>query len=149
MKGKIDVNCVISKEFSGELAIKSQAIIRNLNTTSTFGKNYGNLRVKPKHELKFDTVQYLASIHNQLNELDNKGGIIFKDLECDFIYAKQKNRDEFYHALIINLGTKDKPMMRTFYLTTMQVETLSAMKLEFKFTKTDFEIDDEESDTEE
>lgn len=149
MKGKIDVNCVISKEFSGDLAVKTAAIIKNINTSNSFGKNYGDLRVKPKFELKFDTVQYLASVHNQLNEMDNKGGIIFKGLECDFIYAKQKNTDDFYHALVINLGTTEKPMIRTFYLKTLQVETLKSMKLEFKFTKTEFEIEEEEDNIEE
>lgn len=96
-------------------------------------------------EIKFDTVQYLASIHNQLPDLDNKGGILFKDLDCDYIYAKRRNSEEYYHALIINLGTKLLPMVRAFYLSSMQVQTLKAMKLEFNFTKTEFEIDDEDN----
>lgn len=49
MKGIIYVNCVISREFAGDYAVKARAIIKNINTSSTFGKNYGNLQVKPKH----------------------------------------------------------------------------------------------------
>ncbi|MFI3329370.1 MAG: hypothetical protein R3Y05_02645 [bacterium] len=146
MKGKIDVNCVISKSFNGEFTVTTHALVKNLSTANNYSKNYDFLRVKPKHDLKFDAVQYLASLRNQLNELDNKGGIIFKDLDCEFIYAKRKNSDEYYHALIINLGNEEEPMIRAFYLTALNVKTLKKMKLEFQFTESEYDFED---DTEE
>ncbi len=146
MKGKIDVNCVISKSFNGDFTVTTHALVKNLSTTNNYSKNYDFLRVKPKHELKFDAVQYLASLRDQLNELDNKGGIIFKDLECEFIYAKRKNTDDYYYALIINLGTEEEPMIRAFYLTTLNVKTLKKMKLEFKFTESEYDYEDSEDD---
>lgn len=50
MTGKIDVNCVISKDFSGDLVVKTKAIVKNMKQSNVFEKGYGNLQVKIKHE---------------------------------------------------------------------------------------------------
>ncbi len=148
MEGKITVKCSIAKDFSGELVVRSRAIVKNLKTTSAFGKNYGDLQVKPKYEIKFDTLQYLASLHNQMQNLDDKGGIVFENLEASYYYAKKLNSDEIYYAIRVNLGTKENPMPRTFYLSAMQQETLKTMKLEYKFDESEYveEINPEEDE---
>lgn len=148
MKGLIDVTSVITRNFQGEMVVNTIAIVKDLKTNMPYGKNYGNLQVKPRHELKFDTVQYLAGLHNMRQNLDDKGGIKFTKLEADFIYAKQKNSDEWYHVIIVNLGTVDTPINRAFYLTSRQEASLKTMKLEYEFTKTE-RVLDEESDKEE
>ena len=138
MNGKITVKCAITKDFSGELVVRSRAIVKNLKTTSAFGKNYGDLQVKPKYEVKFDTLQYLASLHNKMQNLDDKGGITFENLDANYFYSKKLNSDEVYYAIRVNLGTNDKPMPRTFYLSAMQQETLKTMKLEYQFDEAEY-----------
>lgn len=38
MTGKIDVNCVISKDFSGDLVVKTKAIVKNMKQSNVFEK---------------------------------------------------------------------------------------------------------------
>lgn len=148
MKGKIDVSCVINLR-SVRFDVKTHALIRNMNSSNKFGAPIDTLRVEPKHPLRLDIVQYLAAIHNKTNELNNNDGkITFRNLDCEFIYAKRKGTEEIYFALIVNLGTKEKPMIRAFYLTTYQVDILETYKLEHEFSlsELDYKSQDEEDE---
>ena len=83
-----------------------------------------------------------------MQNLDDKGGIVFENLEASYFYAKKLNSDEIYYAIRVNLGTKENPMPRTFYLSAMQQETLKTMKLEYKFDESEYveEINPEEDE---
>lgn len=146
MKGKIDVNCIISKDFSGELVVKTKAIIKNMKQSSVFGKGYGNLQVKIKHDFSFDTLQAIAADKGMLDHLDDKGGIMFYGLEAEYVQAKAKNSDREYKVILVNFGTKENPLIRCFYLNQKHEITLKAFQLEYPFTK-NAEIDVESVET--
>ena len=143
MKGKINVTCVIGKEFNtGDLVVTTKAVIENKEGNVNFGKGYANVVVKPRYELSFETLQIIAAKKNMLSHLEDKGGIVFKDLPAEFIYAKAKNEDRYYYAIIVDLGTPDFPVKRTFYLNQKNEYYLSLFKPEYEFTKTDELIND-------
>ena len=143
MKGKINVKCVIGKEFNtGDFTVTTTATIENKEGNVNFGKGYANVVVKPRYELSFETLQIIAAKKNMLSHLEDKGGIVFKDLPAEFIYAKAKNEDRYYYAIIVDLGTPDFPVKRTFYLNQKNEYYLSLFKPEYEFTKTDELIND-------
>lgn len=135
MTGKIDVNCVISKDFSGDLVVKTKAIVKNMKQSNVFEKGYGNLQVKIKHEFSFDTLQSIAANRGMLDHLDDKGGIMFYGLDAEFVQAKAKNSDREYKVILVNFGTKEKPLIRCFYLNDKHENTLKAFQLEYPFTR--------------
>ena len=135
MTGKIDVNCVISKDFSGDLVVKTKAIVKNMKQSNVFEKGYGNLQVKIKHEFSFDTLQSIAANRRMLDHLDDKGGIMFYGLDAEFVQAKAKNSDREYKVILVNFGTKEKPLIRCFYLNDKHENTLKAFQLEYPFTR--------------
>ncbi|MCR5224069.1 MAG: hypothetical protein K6C11_02865 [Bacilli bacterium] len=143
MKGKINVTCVIGKEFNtGDLVVTTKAVIENKEGNVNFGKGYANVVVKPRFDLSFETLQIIAAKKNMLSHLEDKGGIVFKDLPAEFIYAKAQNEDRWYHAVIVDLGTPDYPVKRTFYLNQKNEYYLSLFTPEYEFTKTDSLIND-------
>lgn len=151
MKGKINVTCVIGKEFNtGDLVVTTKATIENKEGNVNFGKGFANINIKPKYALSFETLQIIAAKKNMLSHLEDKGGIIFKDCPAEFIYAKAQNEDRWYHAVIIDLGTKEYPVKRTFYLSPKNEYYLSLFNPGIEFTKTENLISDEtENETEE
>lgn len=46
MTGKIDVNCVISKDFSGDLVVKTKAIVKNMKQSNVFEKDMVIFRLR-------------------------------------------------------------------------------------------------------
>ena len=143
MKGKINVTCVIGKEFNtGDLVVTTKAVIENKEGNVNFGKGYANVVVKPRYELSFETLQIIAAKKNMLSHLEDKGGIQFKECPAEFIYAKAQNEDRYYYAIIADLGTPDFPVKRTFYLNQKNEYYLSLFKPEYEFTKTDELIND-------
>ena len=143
MKGKINVKCVIGKEFNtGDFTVTTTAVIENKEGNVNFGKGYANVVIHPRYELSFETLQIIAAKKNMLSHLEDKGGITFKDCPADFIYAKAKNEDRWYHAVVVELGTQDYPVKRTFYLTEKNEFYLSLFTPEYEFTKTEELIND-------
>ena len=143
MKGKINVTCVIGKDYNtGDLVVTTKATIENKEGNVNFGKGFADIKIKPKFPVSFETVQIIAAKKNMLNHLEDKGGIVFKDCPAEFIYAKAQNEDRYYYAVIVNLGTEDFPVKRTFYLNERNEYYLSLFKPEYEFTKTDSIIND-------
>lgn len=143
MKGKINVNCTISREYgSGDLIVSTKAILVNSEQEKIYGKGYANLMIKSKHPITFDTLQVIAAEKDMLSHLEDKGGIVFKDCPAEFIYAKAKNEDRFYYAIIVDLGTEEFEVKRTFYLNRMQALYLKTFNPEYEFTKVNKELDD-------
>ena len=150
MKGKINVNCTIGREYNtGFLSVSTKAILVNSEQEKLYGKGYANLMVKPKHEISFDTLQLIAAEKDMLSHLEDKGGITFKDCPAEFIYAKAQNEDRYYYAIIVDLGTKDFEVRRTFYLNKMQALYLNKFNPEYEFTKVNTEINDSQDLNEE
>ena len=150
MKGKINVTCVIGKEFNtGDLVVTTKAVIENKEGNVNFGKGYANVVVKPRYELSFETLQIIAAKKNMLSHLEDKGGIQFKECPAEFIYAKAQNEDRYYYAIIVDLGTKDFEVRRTFYLNKMQALYLNKFNPEYEFTKVNTEINDSQDLNEE
>ena len=143
MKGKINVKCVIGKEFNtGDFTVTTSAVIENKEGNVNFGKGYANVVIHPRYDLSFETLQIIAAKKNMLSHLEDKGGITFKDCPAEFIYAKAQNEDRWYHAVIVELGTKDYPVKRTFYLNQKNEFYLSLFTPEYEFTKTEELIND-------
>ncbi len=143
MKGKINVNCVIGKDHNtGDLNVTTKAIVENKEGNINFGKGFADIKVNSKYVLSFDTLQIIAAKKGMLNHLEDKGGIMFKDCPADFIIAKAKNEDRWYHAVIVDLGTEDFPVKRTFYLNPKQEYYLTTFTPKYEFTKTDSIIND-------
>lgn len=141
MKGKIDVVCVISKDFSGEYKVSTKAILKDKKASNVFGKGYGNLQIKIRHDFSFDMLQAIAAEKGLLDHLEDKGGFVLYGLDADFVYAKAKNTDNYYHVIFVNFGTEANPMIRSFYINKHQEITLSKFDLEYPFTSAEVDVD--------
>lgn len=155
MNGKCSVVFTIS-EFNGDPQVTTRCLVRRANSVIKKNSNNNALIVKPKHEIKrLETVQYILALHNKLNELDAVDKATTKvrvdNLDAEFIHAKRKDSDEYYDLVIINMGTKEVPIMRNFYLSDTQSGLIRTpgFKPEYEFTLTERPVeDDAEEDSE-
>ena len=154
MKGKCSVVFTIS-EFNGDPQITVRCLVRRANSVIKKNSNNNALIVKPKHEVKrLETVQYILALHNKLNELDTVDKSTTKvrvdNLDAEFIHAKRKDFDEYYDLVVVNLGTKEVPIMRNFYLSNIQSGLISTPGFtpEYEFTYVEATLDEEVDDSE-
>ena len=154
MKGKCSVVFTIS-EFNGDPQITVRCLVRRANSVIKKNSNNNALIVKPKHEVKrLETVQYILALHNKLNELDAIDKATTKvrvdNLDAEFIHAKRKDFDEYYDLVVVNLGTKEVPIMRNFYLSNIQSGLISTPGFtpEYEFTYVETTLDEEVEDSE-
>lgn len=149
MKGKINVTCVIGRDFNtGDSTVTTKAVIENKKGNVNFGKGLANIVIHPKYKVSFETLQIIAAKKNMLAHLEDKGGIVFKDCAAEYVLAKAQNEDRWYHAVIVDLGTEDYPVKRTFYLNEKNEYYLSLFTPEYEFTKTESLINDSAEDEE-
>ena len=146
MKGLINVKFTIGKDFNtGDNVVTTTAKILNKDSINAYSKkDLGSISVKSKYPVKFETLQVLAAKKNMLAHLEDKGGMTFKECPAEYIYAKALNEDRYYHAIVVDLGTKDFPVKRTFYLTSMQELYLATFTPEYEFTETERVINDQD-----
>lgn len=154
MKGKCSVVFTIS-EFNGDPQITARCLVRRANSVIKKNSNNNALIVKPKYEVKrLETVQYILALHNKLNELDAIDKATTKvrvdNLDAEFIHAKRKDSDEYYDLVVVNLGTKEVPIMRNFYLSDTQSGLISTpgFKPEYEFTLSELVVEETEQDEE-
>ena len=154
MKGKCSVVFTIS-EFNGDPQITARCLVRRANSVIKKNSNNNALIVKPKYEVKrLETVQYILALHNKLNELDAIDKATTKvrvdNLDAEFIHAKRKDSDEYYDLVVVNLGTKEVPIMRNFYLSDTQSGLISTpgFKPEYEFTLSELEVEETDQDEE-
>ena len=154
MKGKCSVVFTIS-EFNGDPQITARCLVRRANSVIKKNSNNNALIVKPKYEVKrLETVQYILALHNKLNELDAIDKATTKvrvdNLDAEFIHAKRKDSDEYYDLVVVNLGTKEVPIMRNFYLSDTQSGLISTpwFKPEYEFTLSELVVEETDQDEE-
>ena len=154
MKGKCSVVFTIS-EFNGDPQITVRCLVRRANSVIKKNSNNNALIVKPKYEVKrLETVQYILALHNKLNELDVIDKATTKvrvdNLDAEFIHAKRKDSDEYYDLVVVNLGTKEVPIMRNFYLSDTQSGLISTpgFKPEYEFTLSELVVEETDQDEE-
>lgn len=142
MKGLIDVRCTIGRDYNtGDLYVTTTCKIENKESKYHTKKNLSSIVLKSKYEIRFDMLQVLAANHNMIDRLEDKGGIVFPDCPADFIY--QENEDgSHYYLVLVDLGTKDMPYLRSFYLSKSNELYLKAFNPVYQFTKTDKQIKD-------
>ena len=154
MVGKTSVVFTIS-EFNGDPQITVRCLVRRANSVIKKNSNNNALIVKPKYEVKrLETVQYILALHNKLNELDAVDKATTKirvdNLDAEFIHAKRKDSDEYYDLVVVNLGTKEVPIMRNFYLSDTQSGLISTpgFKPEYEFTLSELVVEETDQDEE-
>ena len=154
MKGKCSVVFTIS-EFNGDPQITARCLVRRANSVIKKNSNNNALIVKPKYEVKrLETVQYILALHNKLNELDAIDKATTKvrvdNLDAEFIHAKRKDSDEYYDLVVVNLGTKEVPIMRNFYLSDTQSGLIitPGFKPEYEFTLSELVVEETDQDEE-
>lgn len=158
MQGKIDVIFTITN-YGSDPKITMRALLKKKGVISKKGSIAGALLLKPYHELaKYETFQLIAVNYKKLDELDQavmdtRGSIklVIEAMPAEFIHAKRKTDGSEYDAVLINLGTKEAPHNRIFYLSDMQTELLSkGFKPEYEFTyQEELELEEEEETEEE
>lgn len=158
MQGKIDVIYTITN-YGSDPKITMRALLKKKGVISKKGSIAGALLLKPYHELaKYETFQLVAANYKKLDELDQavtdvKGSIklVIENMPAEYLeYAKRKTDGSEYDAVLINLGTKEAPHNRIFYLSDMQTELLSkGFKPEYEFTYQEEPELEEEEETEE
>ena len=145
MLGKVSVQVTIAKAFGGDFDVKLRALVEDKRSVNSFGKGYGKLYVKPKHEIKFDTLQFICDVHDKYENLEESNSFVLSDLEANFIKGIRKDGTEYY-AIQVKLGNEEVPLYRTFYLSSMQIFTLKKrLQPVYEFTQSD--KTDEDLDT--
>ncbi len=156
-KGFIDCVFTISN-YGADAKVVTRALLRKKGSNAKGTSISGALVLKPRHEIqKFETLQLIAANYKKLDALDEaalnpKGNIklLIEKVPAEFIHAKRKTDDSEYDAVLINLGTKEAPHNRIFYLSDMQTELLSkGFKPEYEFTYQEEPELEEEEETEE
>ena len=72
MKGKINVTCVIGKEFNiVDFTVTTSCTIENKEGNVNFGKGYANIIVNSRYELSFETLQINVAKKNMLSHLED------------------------------------------------------------------------------
>ena len=155
MKGKVTIVFAIS-EHGNEAQITSRALVRRAGSVMKKNSTNNALTARPKYDIKrVDTVQYILALHKKLNELDNSDKNVTKvridNLDAEFISTKSHTTGMPYDAVIVNLGTKEEPIMRRYYLSSNQSKLIrmAEFKPEYDFTFVENLIDEEaEEDSE-
>lgn len=158
MKGKVTVVFAIS-ENGNEAQITSRALVRRAGSVMKKNSTNNALTARPKHDIKrVDTVQYILALHKKLNELDNSDKNITKvrvdNLDAEFISTTSRATGMLYDAVIVNLGTKEEPIMRRYYLSSNQSKLIRKPEFrpEYDFTYVENVLDEvveEDSEDEE
>lgn len=144
MKGKINVTCVIGRDYNTQedVVTATKIKIENKDSKVSFGKGLDGITVKTKYPVSLDTLHIIAEEKGILAHLEDKGGLVLKDCPAEFVYAKAKNEDRWYHAVIVQVGTPNYPVKRTFYLNEKKAYYLSKITTEYEFTKVETLLDD-------
>lgn len=143
MKGFIDVRFVIGKEIqTGEQKVTTFCIIPNLDTPYHTKKDLSSIYVKMRHEISFGKLQVLAARHKKLDRLEDKGGFTLPNCPAEYIYGEREDGSHYY-LVLADIGTKEKPMLRSFYLSKDNEDYLEDFKLQYEFTKSETPIVEE------
>jgi len=135
MKGKIDVEVRLNiNAFTQEKRVSMFAKVKVLNSAFD-GTSYGEIEVKPKHEISFSTANYLAMATGKKFDLRAKCPmVVLTNREAEFIKGVRTDGTEYY-AVLVNLAEKDKePMMRMFYLKYMDAKSVKEFGSLYEFT---------------
>ena len=155
MKGKVTIVFAIS-EHGNEAQITSRALVRRAGSVMKKNSTNNALTARPKYDIKrVDTVQYILALHNKFNELDNSDKNVTKvridNLDAEFISTTSHRTGLPYDVVIVNLGTKEEPIMRRYYLSGNQSKLIkmATFKPEYEFTYVENLMDEEtEEDSE-
>jgi hypothetical protein len=152
MKSKVSVLVTIN-EFGAEPQGSVRCLLRRTNSLIKKNSNNNTLMIKPSKEFKhYSTIQYILALHGKFGELDSSDKSVTKirldNLDAEFIRAKQKNSDEYYDLVIVNMGNSENVINRYFYLSKNQSELIKtpSFKTDYEFTLVDEVVDLEESD---
>lgn len=155
MKGKIEVLFTVSG-FGADPKVTMRALLRKEGVNAQKGSLVGALVLKPKYEIKkYETFQLIACQNNMLDEIDNaavqgRGTIklVIDELDAEFIHSKRKSDGSEYDCVVVNLGTKDNPHPRTFYLSDIQSTLLqNGFKPKYEFTNQEYVEEEKDEDT--
>lgn len=157
MKTKISVSFSVSN-YGADPRVVTRALLKKKDYKFKKGSNAGVLVVAPKHEIKnFSTLQLIAAQHACLDELDNlldtgRGAkLVIDDVPAELVTAKRKTDGSVYNCILVDLGSKEAPHVRAFYLSDMQNQLikLGAFVPEAEFTMIESDVIEDEDDGEE
>ena len=143
MFGRISVQFTLVKNsFTGDIEVKTKALLRSKASLQNFKKGYGSMFVKINHDIKLETLQFLAEVvYDKIEELDEKNSLTINDLPAQFVKGKRKD-GSVYYCILVTLGNDEYPMVRAFYLNDMQVIRLeNKFKSPYQFTESELNED--------
>ena len=135
---KIKVLCKANRIYNTEMEVKSTAFIDYTNGAyqGELGKHYGAGRCYPskKYPVPYAKLQKIAARRGMFDAFMEKGEL---EITCDCTFFKgiSKQTGELMHWIRINLGTKDKPYERNFYINDDVLETMDDLNIKVEFTE--------------
>lgn len=147
MKGKINVNLILNvNQFTQEKSVKMVAKLKILNPAFE-GSEYGEMELKPKHQITYPTAQYLLFGEGKKFDLREKCPLVeLRNRDCEFIKGKKKDGSEFY-AVLVNLAKPGKEeMIRIFYLRYMDIKSVKEYGTLYEFTEDERNVDNLDTD---
>ncbi|MFI3307951.1 MAG: hypothetical protein R3Y21_05220 [Mycoplasmatota bacterium] len=61
------------------------------------------------------------------------------DFEAEFLKVKTKAGDRYYHVVVVNLGTTESPILRSFYIDDDYINLAVTQKFQYENTFTEVE----------
>jgi hypothetical protein len=133
---KINVLCKANRTFQGDMEVKATAFIDYTKGTyqGDLGKHYGAGRCYPskKYPVPYAKLQKVAAKRGKFDAFREKGELQIL-CDCSFFKGVSKETGELIHWVRINLGTKEKPYERNFYINEDILETMEDLHIKVDF----------------
>ena len=148
MKGFIDVTVNFVKDGTTGLQKPVTFIkIKNLDIQYTGKKGLSCMFVPVRHEMTLSRVQVQAARRKLLADIENKNGLVFPSNPAEFNHVIKEDGSDYY-VVVADIGTKEKPCPKSFYLNHDHIDLLDSFRLEYQFTDVKEFNDPEAEETE-
>ena len=127
-----------TRSFQGDAEVKATAFVDFTKGAyqGDLNKHYGAGRcnLNKKYPIPFAKLQKIAAQRGEFHSFTEKGEL---QISCaaTFYVGTSKDTGELVHWIRINLGTKDKPYERNFYINDDILETMSELNIKVTFVE--------------
>lgn len=142
---KIKVLCKANRTFQGDVEVKTTAFIDYMKTPYEGDLNKyhaaGRCPLNKKYPMGYAKLQKIAAERGLFAQFIEKGEL---QIACDakFFVSTNKETGELVHWVRVNLGTKEAPYERNFYINSDVLDVMKSLKTKVTFIEYEAEADE-------
>lgn len=142
---KIKVLCKANRTFQGDVEVKTTAFIDYIKTSAEVDLNKhfaaGRCPLNKKYPMAYSKLQKIAAQRGLFASFIEKGEL---QITCDAVFYVSTNKEtgELVHWVRVNLGTKENPYERNFYINQDVLDCMKDLKTNITFVEYEAQADE-------